>query len=249
MFKMTPITAHHFDLFRTLFGFFAALMIGSLLLDRSLLPAFGWISQLAMVIGSVSALSWALNWKRKLAAIFFIVCLAIIVEANGSALRVMPGYAGWIFFMSLFVDDGEGCRLRRAPPDVDWTMPKEVQLAIMFVLAGSFTYSGITKALNSFWIEGRAIEVFASNPRLNWNFDFVKNVTPWLSAALTYTALTIEVLFLPLYMLRRTRRLAWFSLVGLFIGILLVMRIYLVAIGILTLLTVLYQPRSNKNVV
>ncbi len=248
MFKMTPITAHHFDLFRTLFGFFAVLMVGSLLLDRSLLPAFGWMSQVAMVVGSVSALSWALNWRRKLAATFFLVCLAIIVETNQSALRVMPGYAGWIFFMSLFVDDGEGCRLRRAPANAGWTMPKEVQLATMVVLAGTFTYSGITKALNSFWIEGRAIEVFASNPRLNWNFDFVKNMNPWISAALTYATLIVEVLFLPLYLLRRTRRLAWFSLVGLFLGILLVMRIYLVAIGILTLLIILYEPRSTKIV-
>lgn len=242
MFRLTPIPAMQFDLFRTLFGLFAAVMVGSLLFDRSLFVAFGLPSQVAMVAGTFSAAMWALCYWRKAFAVMFIFCLATIVETNPSALRVMPGYVGWVFFMSLFVPAGEGCWIRKRAAAAEWKFPLEVQLAVVMVLATSFTFSGVTKVLSPFWREGKAISIFAANPRFNWNIEFIQNVDPYLSLMLSYAAVFVEVFFLPLYLWSKTRRLAWGSLVGLFVGILILMRIYLVATGVLLLLIILYQP-------
>ncbi|MFZ3229636.1 MAG: hypothetical protein WA160_05495 [Pseudobdellovibrio sp.] len=242
MFRLKPITSFHFDIFRTQFGIYSAILVGLLLGDYSLGPVFGnWI-YLSSIIGVISALSWSLNIHRKLAALVYLFCLATIVEGNPSALRIIPGYVGWIFFISLFIASSEGCFLRSKPADSSWQINSEIHATLIITLAFSFTFSGITKLFSSLWLNGNAIDAFFFNARFNWDLIGNSLITHFTKVFMNYFTLIIELLFFPLYLIPKLRSYAWYLLFILFVGMLVFMRIYIVSLGILSTLVLLYQP-------
>ena len=244
MFRLDRVSSVQFDVFRTLMGFYSAALIGVLLLDRSLFFVFGPFFAFACIIGMCSGLCWALNFHRRIVAVTYLVSLAYIVEVNPSALRVAPGYVGWIFLMSLFVAPTEGCRLRRLPATAEWPIAQYIHWSIVIVIAFSFSFSGITKILSPMWRAGRALEFFAGNPRYNWNLDLTLSHFV-LSPVQDYVTMLVETAFFPAYLFRLTRRLAWCSLFALFIGIFMFMRVYFVAGGILVVLILLLPWRQR----
>lgn len=246
MFKLNRISAKYFDYFRTQFGIYAAVLIGLLLGDKSLGPVFGHSIYLASLIGIISALFWSLNYKRRIAAVVYILCLMFVVETNQSALRVIPGYVGWIFFTSLFIPTSEGSFLRNIKPESNWSMPFDIHLMLIITLGFSFTFSGLTKFFSELWLQGRAIDHFLFNVRFNWNFKSLMTLNSVITTGLNYMTMLIELLFLPLYLWSPTRKFAWHSLFFLFTGILFFMRIYVVSIGILSLLFILYVPANER---
>lgn len=239
MFELNPIGKNQYNIFRYQFGLYAAVMVGLLLGDRSLGYVFGNEIYIAAILGVVSACAWAANYFSKFFALIYILSLMLIVETNQSALRVMPGYVGWIFLSSLFIST-------KNINDKDWKFPKDIHLMLVLTLGFSFSFSGLTKIFSELWRSGFAIDYYFSNVRFNWELKEALANFPILLKSLNYLTIAIELFFLPLYLFKKTRKFSWYSLLALFFGTLILMKIYVVSIGIISVLVILY-PADNKN--
>lgn len=235
-----PMSAKHFDIFRTLLGFgiFIILIFLYYNFDGTFIRS-QWI-KIPLLSGLICSVFFSLDCFRKPAALIMIVTIVVIAQTNPYAIRVVHGYITWILFATLFIPSGEGSFLRKKASSSKWTLPYSVQLPILLVLAASISFSGISKMLTPLWYNGTAMELFMENPRFNWILAKYLNEIPYFSHASTYAVFIIEAAFFPFYLIPKTRFIAWLVLLLLLIGFFVLMHIYIVAMIMLIILYFLY---------
>jgi hypothetical protein len=132
-------------------------------------------------------------------------------------------YVGLLLLLTTLVPAREPLRVIGGKNTSDeFYVPAAAYWAAWVLMAAGYTFSGIVKLASPSWVDGTAFWHVVQNPlaRDGWLRDLVLDLPMWTLQLLTWKALALEILFLPLALLRWTRPLIWLAMVGMQIGIL-----------------------------
>ena len=247
-------TSRQYALFRALLGVYLCVHFVALLPwtteifssegvlpDAQASPAFAfpnllWLSDTpAMLHGLVlsaalSAVLFGAGRLDRVAAVWMWLVLMALQARN--PLIANPGmpFVGWMLVAHLFVP-----RMRVHEFGVDgipdgtspsWRMPIGVCVASWVVLALSYSYSGYTKLFSSAWLAGDAVALVLENPLARdwWLRELLVALPSSLLVGLTWFILWVELLYAPLFLLRRLRVWLWGSMLFVQFGFLLLLK-------------------------
>lgn len=227
--------------FRILFGLYISFLFIAILMDRATAEVVGPVVDLAAIAGMFAAFIWASGALRASAAIVIAASMAVILSLNPSYLRVVPGYITWFLVALSFVPKGEGTFVSK---DSDWEMPSDVESAAVVVLGATVSFSGLTKLMSPVWRSGDAIGLMMSQSR--FQMDLLGAIGPEARSLLTWTTVALELVGPLLLIFRRTRMVGWAALFSAFVGMLFLMKIYVVIAGMLLMLGFIFPACRQK---
>lgn len=210
-------------------------------------PAF-----VTVVLVSLVALSvlFALGLRRRLAAVALWYGWACLFNRNPLISNPSIAYVGLLLLLSTLVPARERWRVgaRRADrggggggggdaSEQPFEFPAWVLIAAWTLMAVGYTYSGIVKLLSPSWLDGTAIWHVLNNPlaRDGWVRNAMLGLPMPMFRAFTWSALALELSFLPLAIWSRTRPFVWLAMAGMHIGIVLLVSFADLSIGMLML--------------
>jgi hypothetical protein len=129
-------------------------------------------------------------------------------------------YVGLLLILVLLVPAREPLRLGSRQTDAEFCMPAAVFWTAWALMAAGYTFSGIAKLESPSWIDGSALFHVLSSPLArNTPLTAFMVSQPTLLAWTTWGTLLLELLFVPLAIVPRTRLFAWSSMVALHLAI------------------------------
>ena len=254
--------SHHFSLFRIIFGSYLTYHFASLfpyapelysdagaISDASLNPAGrlspGWIrpwtAYALVLLATIGSFLFTLGkWRRTAAVGVWIIATLLFLRNNLTANPSLP-YINLVLLLTAFVPSGE--KLLEARPE--WRLPKSVTTVAAFLLALGYTFSGLTKLSSPSWIDGTALTHILENPLARPGFfrEFLLSLPRTLLQLATWGALAAEILFLPLYLFRKTRPWIWLTLVVMHIGLVACIDFADLSIGMLMIHLFIMDPK------
>lgn len=254
--------SHHFALFRVLFGCYLTVHFGSLLPyatelfsnngilpDASLNPTGAisptwitpFIANALVLLSTVLSLLFTFGkWRRPVAIALWLVATLLLLRNNLTANPGLP-YINLALVLSAFVPSGE--RLFKATPG--WEIPRSVLFIGGFLLALGYTFSGYTKLYSASWIDGSALRHVLENPLARPGFvrSFLLQLPDRVLQVATWFALAAELLFLPLYYIRRIRPWIWTTLLFMHLGLILCVDFADLSLGMIMIHLFLFDPR------
>jgi hypothetical protein len=155
-------------------------------------------------------------------------------------------YVGLLLVLTTLVPATEPRRLLgRKAEESEFYFPAGVFYAAWVLMAVGYTFSGALKLMSPSWLDGTAFWHVVNNPLARdwWLRDVVLSLPMWTFRGLTWGALALEVLFLPLALWRVTRPVAWLSMVGMHVGIIGLVSFADLSAGMLMLHVFTFDPR------
>jgi predicted DCC family thiol-disulfide oxidoreductase YuxK len=153
----------------------------------------------------------------------------------------MP-FIGWLLLAHLLIPSVS----RREPVEsiTAWRMPKDIYLAAWILMSLAYTYSGYTKLVSPFWVDGSALSRVLANPLARDTFVrlFLLGLPAWVLKAATWSGLALELSFAPLALLRRVRPWLWLAMVGMHLGLMLLVNFTDLTAGMLILHLFTFDP-------
>lgn len=243
---VAPVTASQFAWFRVIFGAYLAVHFAHLipwgqelfsrqgvLPDAHLNPTHGilpnilaWWDTPAFVTAFLLALVvlsvlLALGVARHAAAGLLWYGWACLFNRNVLISNPSIAYVGLLLALTMLVPAREPRPFGRQSAAGDFYVPAGVYWAAWWLLAAGYTFSGLVKLSSPSWIDGSALWHVLQNPlaRDGMFRDLVLGAPAWTLRMLTWSALVLEISFLPLALSRRTRPLIWFAMVCMHVGI------------------------------
>jgi hypothetical protein len=124
-------------------------------------------------------------------------------------------------------------------------LPGVVFFTAWFLMATGYAFSGVIKLSSPSWADGSALWHVVNNPlaRTGPLRDLMLSLPPWAFRLLTWQALALEILFLPLALWRVTRPAAWLAMVAMHLGIMLVVSFADLSAGMLMLHAFTFDAR------
>lgn len=195
-----------------------------------LFPGAFWISDSpafvtsVLVSGSVLSVLFAVGFKDRWVAVVLWWIWASLFDRN--PLIANPGlpYVGWMLLAhACLAPRPYGSWDGRGAPDAGsgWRFPQPLHLAAWLVLAAGYSYSGYTKLVSPSWIDGTAFAYVLESPlaRGGWVGDVLLALPSAFHALLSWGALGLELLFLPLALMARARPLIWVGMLAMHFGL------------------------------
>jgi|GEM_PF-99480 len=203
----------------------------------------------ALVGGVVASLCFAAGVSRRWMALgLWFLSTALFHRNNLIANPSLP-YVGLALVLSILVPSGEPLSLGRQRKKLnktgtDWQMPRWVPATAAILLAVGYTFSGCTKLASSSWIDGSAIGHILQNPLARPGIfrDLLLAVPEGLLQVATWGALAAELLFLPLFLIRKTRPWIWLALVGMHLSLILLIDFADLSLGMLMIHLFTFDP-------
>lgn len=240
------MSAQEFRCFRIFYGLYLIFIFTALFSDRATAAALGPAVDMFCALGALSALIWATGFLRASAAFVIVISMAILLHLNSSYLRVIPGYISWMLIALSFVPKGEG-RFSSASPG--WLMPGDVQKSAVIVLGFTVFFSGVTKLMQTSWRSEDVLALMMSQAR--FRMDVLEQLGPIVRRVLSWLTIGSEILAPILLVFDRTRKIGWLGLATLFVGMLILMKIYVVIVGMILMLAFVYpisfRPRRKQG--
>jgi hypothetical protein len=132
-------------------------------------------------------------------------------------------YVGVLLLLTMVVPSREPLRAfgRRATAN-DFYVPAAVYWTAWFLMAAGYSFSGMVKLASPSWVDGTAFWHVVHNPLARDGLfrDVMLDMPSWAFQVLTWKALALEILFLPLALSRWTRPVIWSAMVVMHIAIL-----------------------------
>jgi uncharacterized membrane protein len=165
---------------------------------------------------------FTLGFYRRLAALFIWYGWVCLFDRNNLISNPGIPFVGWLLLCCTMIPGGE-CYSLKPKAKSDWEFPRVLWIGAWFVMSLSYTISGIDKLQSPSWLNGSAILHLVNNPLARdwWLRETVAELPVWIIKLMTYSILTIEVLFAPFALLRITRKWIWLAAVLMHVGILL----------------------------
>lgn len=185
-------------------------------------PAF--VTGFLVVMLLLSVLLTLGTWRRTTCVLLWYGWACLYNRNNLISNPSIP-YVGLIFLFMVIIPPGEPLCLSRKPRNREWYLPWMVFVMAWLLMGIGYTFSGLDKLLTSpSWRDGTAMLHLVNNPlaRPGPMRDLFFHLPTWIHQAMTWSALSLEVLFLPLCLTRRTRMVAWTLMVSMHLGILTV---------------------------
>ena len=163
-----------------------------------------------------------IGYKRTLFS--FILWYGWVCLFDRNNLISNPGipFIGWLLLCCAIIPSGEALSVSKAKKE--WKLPRILFIGAWAIMAISYTLSGIDKFNSPSWFNGSAILHLLNNPLArDWFLrDFLLSLPKVLIYLMTWSILTLEILFLPLSIWSKTRKYAWLLMVLMHFGILLI---------------------------
>lgn len=213
----------------------------------NLLYIFDTPLQTQLFIGVAALLSLAimLGFKRRVAALLLWYCWACLFHRNN--LITNPGLpmVGWLLLAFVLVPGGEPLRLGGKKRNRDWYMPAPLFWGAWALLAVSYTLSGLDKLGSQSWVDGNALYYLLQNPlaRDSMLRNLLLDLPRWCFSLLTWGTLALEIGFGFLCLSKKARPVAWFAMVAMHLGIILLIDFADLTLGVLMLHFFVYDPR------
>lgn len=243
-----PVTPAQFALFRLIFGAYLAIHFATqlphaveLFSSRGVLPdpalnplhglfpnplaAWGSPTFTLVFISALFALSLAFTagFFRRTASLLLWFGWAALFNRNNLIANPSLPYVGVILLFCALIPPGEPWSFRaRLRPPSSWYFPSFVFWGAWLLMAAGYTASGLIKLDSPSWVDGTAFLHLIENPLARPGFvrDLLLAAPLPVHAALTWFALAMEILFLPLCLFRTGRLIAWTSMLAMHLGIL-----------------------------
>ena len=247
MHAIAPVTARQFAWFRVIFGVYLTIHFahlvpwGAELFSREgVLPAAAlnptngilpnvlalwdsaqFVTVFLLTLAGLSVLFSLGIWRRTVAVLVWYGWACLF---NRNVLISNPSipYVGLLLLLTALVPVTEPLRpLGRETPNGEFYVPGAAYWTAWALMAIGYAFSGVVKLGSPSWVDGTALWHVLQNPlaRDSSLRDLVIGLPPWVFRVMTWKALTLELLFLPLAMWRWTRPAVWLSMVGMHIGI------------------------------
>lgn len=193
-----------------------------------------WLPALCIAVGMLASVLIIAGRCRRLACVVAWLIWAWLFGRNNLISNPGLPYVGLLLLIGAVIPRGESW-CWKGEPDSEWKMPGMAVVAIWFLLAAGYTFSGAMKLGSPSWIDGSAIRDVLENPlaRPGWIRDFVLSTPDWMLRLATWGALALELVYLPLVLFRRVRPLLWIAMVGMHLGIMLVVDFADLSMGML----------------
>lgn len=183
--------------------------------------------EIFLIVLIASAAMFAVGIFRHLNAILLWIGVVFLLNRNTLIADVRFGYLGWMLLATLAVPKGEPLSvMRKGFPT--WEFPKPLCIGAWVIFAITYSASGLVKLSHPLWREGTALQFILSGPDAHiWWLQSILLMLPlWLIKFLTWATLGMEILCAPLCIWNYTRRIAWFGLTLMHLGILLVLPLF-----------------------
>ncbi len=209
---------------------------------------------LFLIVLSIASLLFTVGMKRNIMAIILWYGWVCLFDRNN--LIANPGlpFIGWLLLACAVIPSGEPLSLKPRVEE-DWQMPKILFVSAWVIMALSYTISGIDKLMAPSWHDGSAILHLLENPlaRDSWLRELLLSLPDWTIKAQTWTALTLEIVFLPLALFKRTRFIAWAGMTLMHFGIICIVDFADLTVGMLMMHVFTFdsrwmEPAKNRQV-
>lgn len=213
-------------------------------------PGIFWISDspefvnLVLYFALALSLLFTLGFRRRLAAIILWYIWASLFNRNVLTNNPSLSYVALLLVLTALIPEREPFALRNNKDKGPWSFPAGVYLLAWGLMAIGYSFSGIVKLDSPSWTNGTAFLHLLNNPlaRPGVFRDIALLLPESIIKVLTWGALSAEILFLPLSLLRSTRFIAWLTMIGMHLGILLVVDFADLTLGMMMLHLFTFDP-------
>lgn len=195
-----------------------------------LFPGTFWISDSpafvtgVLVVAALLSVLFAAGVKDRYLAVALWWIWASLFDRN--PLISNPGlpYVGWMLLAHAFLAPRPyGSVEGRDQQDAgsSWRFAQPLHLAAWLVLAAGYSYSGYTKLVSPSWLDGTAFTYVLESPlaRPSGVRDLLLALPEFFRAGMTWGALGLELLFLPLAFFTRVRPWIWIAMLLMHFGL------------------------------
>jgi len=195
-----------------------------------LFPGAFWISDAptfvtgVLIVATLLAVLFALGVKDRYLAVALWWIWASLFDRNPLISNPSLPFVGWMLLAHAFLPrQPYGSVDGRDQPDAGsgWRFPQPLYLAAWLVMAAGYSYSGYTKLVSPSWLDGTAFTYVLESPlaRPTGVRDLLLALPQPFHLLLTWSALALELLFLPLALVARLRKFLWVSLLLMHFGL------------------------------
>ena len=197
--------------------------------------------------GSLLSIFFAIGYYDRVAALCLWYIWACLFGRNPLIANPSIPYVGWLFLAHAFLPKSPYGSLEakdRLDPGGGWKMPQEIYAVAWMVMAISYTYSGYTKLISPSWVNGTAFYEVLNNPLARPGIvrDLLLELPSVFLKVATWSALSAELLFLPLVFFRKLRPWIWLVLVGMHLGLLTIVSFADLSLGMLMMHFFTFNP-------
>lgn len=182
----------------------------------------GVVNWFIAALAGLSVLFAAGAWRKTCALLLWFGWAALFNRNNLISNPSLP-YVGVLLLFCATIPSGEPAFPQpRADRARSWFFPAAAFWGAWFLMAAGYTFSGLLKLESPSWVDGSAFRHLMDNPLARPGIcrDLLLSLPPIGHSLLTWGALALEILFLPLSFFRRTRPLVWLAMAGMHLGIL-----------------------------
>jgi predicted DCC family thiol-disulfide oxidoreductase YuxK len=269
--KSLAITPHQFALYRIVLAlyclvhFLGLLPYGTelfsdqgMLSDPSVLPTWGILptvftfgdspTAVMVILGCAILLSvlLALGVQRRIIALLLWWIWASLFNRNILISNPSIPFIGLLLLICAALPRGEP--LARAKTRANWAFPQWVYWGLLLALMGGYTASGLHKLGAASWVDGTALRHILELPLARDNLlrPLVLSLPESVFACMTWGALGMEILALPLALWRVTRPYIWLGPLSMNLGILMLVNFADLTFGILVMHLFTFDGRWLK---
>ena len=147
---------------------------------------------------------------------------ACLFHQNNLILNPGLPMVGWLLLALVIIPKGEGYGIEKI--NSSWAMPPILFWGAWVIVGISYSISGVDKAMAPSWMDGSAITHLLNNP-LARDY-FIRDLLLWspeiFRQIMTWSALVLEIGFALLVIFSKTRVYAWFMIMSMHLGILVI---------------------------
>lgn len=207
-----------------------------------------WFVMTMVGSGVVAGGALALGRFDRIGGAWLLLLLVSLFARNPLIANPALPYVGFMLLLHLFVPPAPYGSLRamgRTNPGAGWQLPPHLFWAATVVMAISYSYSGYTKLLSPGWVAGETVALVLENPLARdwWLRDLFLALPSELLMGITWFILVVELLFAPLYLLRKARFGLWLGMLAVQFGFLFLLRFPDLTVGMLLFHLLTFDPR------
>ena len=207
-----------------------------------------WVVVALIAIAAAASIAFALGVRDRVAAIVIWYILGCLFGRNPLIANPALPFVGWLLLMHAALPRapyGSWDARGRIDPRGGWSFPPAIFAAVWIVMSVGYTYSGWTKLISPSWVDGTAMARVLANPLARPTFlrTWMLSLPDALLHVMTWGALALELLFLPLALFCRARPAIWTLMLLMHVGLMTLIDFADLSFGMIVLHLFTFDPR------
>lgn len=188
-----------------------------------------------------------IGFKRSIVSILIWYGWVCLFDRNNFINNPGIPFIGWLLLCLTVIPKGEPLSFKTRR-DENWKMPAVLFIGAWIIMSLSYTISGIDKFLSPSWRNGQAVQFLLENPlaRDGWLRELSMSFPSGVLTMLTWSILTLEIVFLPFAIFKKTRFWIWLGMIFLHLSILLLVDFADLTVGMLMIHWFTFDDRWLK---